>query len=83
MDSSDSFSDSCSDSVLSCSSSSLDSDAYIDATDKEVDEDIGSTIEPYQYEPAVEDNKEGESDEDSLSEEENDTYEGRLINRNW
>ena len=80
MDSSDSLSNSCSDSMLSCSTSFFNLKAYSENTDEEMDKEINFNIEPYQYE-LVEDDR--EESKESSSEEENDIYKRRLDNMNW
>ena len=80
MDSSDSLSDSCSVSTLSCSTSSFNLKAYSEDTDEEMDKEINFNIELYQDELAGDDKEESK---ESSSEEENDIYKGRLDNMNW
>ena len=65
-------SDSSSESTLSCSSS-----------DKEMDEGTDFNIEPYQYEPQMEDNRNEESEEDCESEDNDDEAAWRLHSKDW
>ena len=50
-------SDSSSESTLSCSSSSCSLKGYSEDSDEEMDERTDFNIEPYQYEPQMEDNR--------------------------
>ena len=77
MDSSDSLSNFCSDSTLSCSTFFFNSKAHSKDTYKEMDKEIDFNIEPYQYELVKNDGKE------FSSKEENDIYKGRLDNTKW
>ena len=75
MDFSDSVSNSCSDSTLSCLTSSFNLKAYNEDADEEMDKEINFDIEPYKYKPGEDD---GEESEESSSEEESNIYKGRL-----
>ena len=76
-------SDSSSKSTLSCSSSSCDSKAYSEDTDEEMDKGTNFNVEPYQYEPPVEDDGDEEYEEGCESEDDNDEATGRLHSTDW
>ena len=79
MDSSDSLSES----TLSCSSSSCSSKGYSKDSDEEMDEGTDFNIEPCQYEPQMEDNRNEESEEDCESEDDNDEAAWRFHSKDW
>ena len=76
-------SDSSSESTLSCSSSSCSLKGYSEDSDEEMDEGTDFNIEPYQYEPQMEDNRNEESEEDCESEDDNDEAMWRLHSKDW
>ena len=76
-------SDSSSESTLSCSSLSCSLKGYSEDSDEEMDERTDFNLEPYHYEPQMEDNRREESEEDCESEEDGDEAAWRLHSKDW